>query len=189
MTNTLLLLAFLKKRQIINSTKRKKRHLRVHPILQGRSTGGTRILIEELRLDSARFVNYFRMSSECFDKLLNKVGPHIVKIDTFREDVIGPSQRLALTLRFLASGDSMTSLYYSYRISLISTSNIIRETTRVIWDVLAPDVFVKQIEEDWKKVAKGFEEKWNFPHCIGAIDGQHVVIQAPQNSGSLEKFE
>ena len=37
----------------------------------------------------------------------------------------------------------------------------------------------------WKKVARGFEEKWNFPHCIGAIDGKHVVIQAPANSGSM----
>lgn len=33
--------------------------------------------------------------------------------------------------------------------------------------------------------AKRFEELWNFPNCVAAIDGKHIVIQAPAGSGSL----
>ena len=29
-----------------------------------------------------------------------------------------------------------------------------------------------------------FEEKWNYPHCLGAIDGKHVVMQCPAKARS-----
>lgn len=38
--------------------------------------------------------------------------------------------------------------------------------------------------EKWLDVAKEYEEIWNFPHCLGAIDGKHVILQAPFNTGS-----
>lgn len=38
--------------------------------------------------------------------------------------------------------------------------------------------------EDWTRTAHDFETKWNFPNCIGAIDGKYCEIFAPRNSGS-----
>lgn len=38
--------------------------------------------------------------------------------------------------------------------------------------------------EEWLFIARQFEERWQFPHCIGCMDGKHVIIQAPFNSGS-----
>lgn len=39
-------------------------------------------------------------------------------------------------------------------------------------------------EREWLQVTEKFEQQWNFPHAIGAIDGKHVVIQCPAGSGS-----
>jgi hypothetical protein len=39
-------------------------------------------------------------------------------------------------------------------------------------------------EEEWLEIAHDFERKWNFPHVIGALDGKHVMLQAPVNSGT-----
>jgi len=43
---------------------------------------------------------------------------------------------------------------------------------------------VPQTEEEWINIANQFEAKWNFGNCIGAIDGKHVIMQAPARSGS-----
>lgn len=39
-------------------------------------------------------------------------------------------------------------------------------------------------EAEWQRIIHGFFYKWNFPSCIGAIDGNHIVITCPPKSGS-----
>ena len=38
---------------------------------------------------------------------------------------------------------------------------------------------------DWIQIEERFHTRWNFPNCTGALDGKHIVIQAPNKSGSL----
>ena len=42
---------------------------------------------------------------------------------------------------------------------------------------------VPQTEEEWIRISEEFEEKWNFPNCLGALDGKHIQIKRPVNSG------
>lgn len=48
--------------------------------------------------------------------------------------------------------------------------------------------FVFQIpttKNEWMETAKQFENKWQFNNCIGAMDGKHVLINKPPETGSL----
>lgn len=39
-------------------------------------------------------------------------------------------------------------------------------------------------EAEWKAVAEDYYNRWNYPNCVGAMDGKHISLQAPINSGS-----
>ena len=43
---------------------------------------------------------------------------------------------------------------------------------------------VPTTKEEWIEIADKFEMRWNFPNCVGAINGKHIVMQAPACSGS-----
>lgn len=38
--------------------------------------------------------------------------------------------------------------------------------------------------DEWKQIARDYGEKWNFPNCLGSMDGKHVAITPPPGSGS-----
>jgi len=40
-------------------------------------------------------------------------------------------------------------------------------------------------KKSWDKIAQQFYSKWNIPNCVGAVDGKHVSVFCPKNSGSL----
>ena len=54
-----------------------------------------------------------------------------------------------------------------------------------IWDALASIYLPVPSEIKWHSIADEFFMRWNFPNCIGATDGKHIMIQCPVNFGSL----
>ena len=39
--------------------------------------------------------------------------------------------------------------------------------------------------EEWTAIAEQLEERWQFPHGCGALDGKHVAVTCPWNTGSV----
>ena len=74
-----------------------------------RETYGHVNLLQELRVNEPEdFRNFLRMDAPSFDELLGLVEPLIRKEDTVMRPSIPPSERLSITLRYLASGNLTT---------------------------------------------------------------------------------
>ncbi|CAH1954151.1 unnamed protein product [Acanthoscelides obtectus] len=73
---------------------------------------GSNLLADLLKEASGFFENFCRMSSEDFEILLNMVESYIVKYTKWRK-AIPTNERVAITLRFQATGDRFKSLIFS----------------------------------------------------------------------------
>lgn len=89
-----------------------------------------------LELNSGQFENFCRMSAKDFNFLLNAIEPKIAKQNTHLRTCVSAKERLALTLRFLASGDSYKSLSYLFRISPQLISCIVYEVYGALKNIL-----------------------------------------------------
>ncbi|XP_054263992.1 uncharacterized protein LOC128987260 [Macrosteles quadrilineatus] len=124
------------------------------------------------------------MTSEDFEFIIFMIGHKIGKKDTKFRDAIPVREKLAVTLRFLASGDSYQSLSYLFKISKSAISLLIPEVCEALIDLFKDCIKVPTSEHEWLAVAQQYNSKWNFPHCLGSMDGKHVTLQAPVHSGS-----
>ncbi|CAH1969203.1 unnamed protein product [Acanthoscelides obtectus] len=122
------------------------------------------------------------MSTTDFEFLLNKISPLISKQDTQLRKAVPTRKRLAITLRYFATGDSFQSLHFLFKVSPQLISTIAPEVCKALNHVLRKEIQIPSSAEEWLEIEKGFSSK--FPRAIGAIDGKHIVLTWPQNSGS-----
>lgn len=97
-------------------------------------------LLVELRCgdrgENKLFHDFLRMSHGNFEHLLQLVKPFIEKRETNMRKSISAGERLAVTLHFLASGQSFRSLQYVFRLPQNTISTIIPPVLDAIWTVL-----------------------------------------------------
>lgn len=65
-----------------------------------------------------------------------------------------------------------------------TVGQIVTEVCKAICKRMQEIYMPAPTEEIWKTSAEKFETMWGFPNCIGSIDGKHITIKCPNNSGS-----
>jgi hypothetical protein len=122
------------------------------------------------------------MNEAVFEKLVTTLMPRLTK--SSQREPISPRERLSITLRFLATGDSFQTIAWSYRVGVSTVHSTVFETCEAILHFLSGTELKLPTTEKWSEIAKDFYDLWNFPNVVGCIDGKHILVQQPANSGS-----
>lgn len=85
----------------------------------------------------------------------------------------------------MATGDSYKTIAVSYRLGHSTVQNIVIEVCTAINETFMAEFIPTPSREKWLQIADDMWTMWNFPNCLGPLDGKHFVIDAPSNSGSL----
>ena len=99
---------------------------------------------------------------------------------------IDPEIKLAITLRFLATGESYESLMYQLRVHSCTIAKFIPVICSKIYETFKGQFLrLPNTTEEWEIIEHETRRLWQFPNCIGAADGKyHIAILHPSNSGS-----
>lgn len=160
----------------------RRRRFGIHPINRRRQAlGEFHKLVPQLRDDPARFKDYFRLKPNQFDLLLellhnrlahkNTPTPHKNQcrlVKRSQRAPLSPEERLAITLRYLATGNSFRSLAFNFRVGVSTLHNVVADTTKAICSVLCPEYLrTPSTAAEWRQIAAEFETVWNIPHALG----------------------
>ena len=69
--------------------------------------------------------------------------------------------------------------------TLHCTQKVFRETCKALWTALQPIYLKIYTRQSMMQISEDFFNRWQFPNCVGAIDGKHISIQCPPKTGSL----
>lgn len=144
------------------------------------------LMIELEFEDTPSFKNLTRVQPAMFHELLHRLSPRLKRQTTNWRKPIEPGLQLAIALRHLATGDNYLTLQYAFRVAHNTVGLIVCRVCQAIIDELQDEVCrPPSTADEWRAVAEGFSNRWNFHHCLGALDGKHIAIRCPRNGGSL----
>ncbi|XP_071997853.1 uncharacterized protein [Engystomops pustulosus] len=180
-----LLVLLARRRKLRRQEAARQKRLWIHPeIRMKQEKGHFAMLYADLRRCPEKFQEFIQMSTSAFDGLLDLLRPQLTMQQTLLRRCISPEQRLLITLRFLSTGETYSSLHQLFHVGKSTISGIVRTTCELLFQNLRLAVMPAPTQETWLQIAEGFESAASFPNCIGAVDGIHFRVHQPPHSGS-----
>ncbi|XP_049579200.1 uncharacterized protein zgc:113227 [Syngnathus scovelli] len=128
----------------------------------------------------AEWVRHFRMSEATFLDICSKLRPAMEKRDTNFRVCVPLKKRVAVALWKLATNSEYRSIGHLFGVSKTTVCRCLREFCSAACALLLPCHIRFPDPEMLAETAADIEARWGLPRCVGAINGSHIPIIAPQ---------
>uniref|UniRef100_A0A3Q3A0V1 DDE Tnp4 domain-containing protein n=1 Tax=Kryptolebias marmoratus TaxID=37003 RepID=A0A3Q3A0V1_KRYMA len=106
--------------------------------------------------------------------------PGLRQHTTFRH-CVPLKKRVAIALWKLATGSEYRSVGHIFGVSITTVCRCVQKFCVAAETVLVPEQIRFPDEDHFREIAMYIENRWGLPQCVGAIDGCHIPIIAPQH--------
>ena len=135
------------------------------------------------RYSDPTFRSHFRMWKSTTEILIELLGncPEVPVLHERGRPPVKVDKQLFITLWYLGNPECIRSISDRFDVTKSSVYRVTRRVCRAIVNNLVPQFIKWPGGEGARDIMASFEEFNGLPRCLGAIDGTHIPIKAPQN--------
>ena len=130
--------------------------------------------------DDMEWKRNFRMSRSTFAYLCSKLRPKLQRAHCVRAP-IPVETKVAIALWRLGTNVEYRTISHLFGVGISTVCVIVHEVCHEIVRCLLRTYIKIPQGHEAMAIVRGFEDRWGFPQCFGAVDGSHIPIITPEN--------
>ncbi|XP_062273057.1 uncharacterized protein LOC133978761 [Scomber scombrus] len=130
--------------------------------------------------NAQQFMQNFRVSRDSFMYICDRTKTILARQDTNYRLSVPVEKRVAIAIWKLATGSEYRTISHLFGVGLSTVFNCVQEFCKAVNTVLLPEHIKIPDGPKLIELATFFSNRWRVPQCVGAIDGSHIPIIAPE---------
>ena len=128
--------------------------------------------------DIPGYRNFPRMEPAFFYLIEERITPRLRKSTTIFRKPLEVGLKLAVTLRYLSTGETHTLLQCQWRFERTTICIFVPQVCKAILKEFQQEYLMCPTDpEEWKKIEDRFRNRWNVLNAVDALDGKHIAIK------------
>ncbi|XP_077056092.1 uncharacterized protein LOC143707263 [Siphateles boraxobius] len=130
--------------------------------------------------NAQQFLHNFRVSRGSFEYICSRLRPDMGRRNTNYRMCVTIRKRVAIAIWKLATGSEYRTISHLFGVGLSTVFNCVQDFCYAVNRVLLPMHISFPDADKLVELATFFQNRWRVPQCVGAIDGSHIPIIAPE---------